>query len=412
MTSSSKTAGVYTVDEARAAVIAAIPAPLNIEQVPVHEAVGRIAAKDIQATVSIPPFRNSAMDGYAIRYSDYQAKKPLAIAGTSLAGHPFNASVPPESAVKITTGAMVPADTDTIVIIENTTQSDQSVVINQPPQQHQYIRNIGDDVSKGSVLIDANTNLKPAHLGLLAAQGIAHVDVFKQPRIGVFSTGDELRDSGQPLVEGAIYDSNRMSICTMLRRAGYSVDDLGIAKDSRQDIQQLLVQHQHNYDFLLSSGCVSVGEADFVKETLEANGTLQFWKVAMKPGKPMVTGRLNSGAYYFGLPGNPVSSMVTCVQFVIPALGAFEGKTYRAPPVIRATCNSTLKKEAGRFEFQRGFYSTNNGQPQVTTTGMQDSHVLHSMGKANCFICLEAETTGAQCGEMVSIILFDTLPGL
>ncbi len=413
MNQSSNTAHVYTVDEARAAVIAAIPPPIDTEQIPLSEALGRITAKAFPAAISIPPFRNSAMDGYAIRWRDYQLSSTFKVAGSSLAGHPFEGEVPLQHTIKITTGAMVPPDTDTIVIVENTTQTDDTMVINKPPEQHQYIRNVGDDVTQGSIVIAANTRLKPAHLGLLAAQGANTIEVFRQAKIGVFSTGDELCESGQTLSDGAIYDSNRISICTMLRRAGFQADDLGIARDSKADIQQLLLNHQKNYDFLLSSGGVSVGEADYVKATLEANGTLQFWKVAMKPGKPMVTGKLKSGAYYFGLPGNPVSSMVTCAQFVIPAVGAFEGAEYNAPPIIRANCQTTLQKEAGRFEFQRGRYSIDSkGSAQVTTTGLQDSHVLHSMGEANCFICLEAQSTGAKTGEMVNVMLFDTIPGL
>ena len=261
--------------------------------------------------------------------------------------------------------------------------------------------------------MEANTRLTAAHLGLLAAQGMKAIEVFSQPRIGVFSTGDELCEAGQARFEGAIYDSNRISICTMLRNAGYAADDLGIARDNQADLQNLLTDNQDKYDFLLSSGGVSVGEADYVKAALEENGTLQFWKVAMKPGKPMVTGKLKSGAYYFGLPGNPVSSMVTCAQFVIPALRSFEGLTYRPTPVMKATCDTRLRKEAGRFEFQRGVYRVDQqGSLKVTTTGLQDSHVLHSMGQANCFICLDAQSTGAEAGQVVNIVLFDTLAGL
>ncbi len=413
MNQPTKSAPVLTVDEARAAVIAAISATCETDSLPLSEALGRVTCNKIQAVVSIPPFRNSAMDGYAIRFADYQPDTALTVVGKSLAGHPFNGKIPASATVTITTGAQVPEDADTIVIVENTTITDNQVRINEPPVKHQHIRNIGDDIKHGATVVEANTRLTAAQLGLLAAQGMQSIEVFKQPRVGVFSTGDELCEAGQKRFEGAIYDSNRMSLCTMLRAAGYIADDLGIARDDQSEMQSLLTDNQGKYDFLLSSGGVSVGEADYVKSALEENGALQFWKVAMKPGKPMVTGKLKSGTYYFGLPGNPVSSMVTCAQFVIPALQTFEGSAFRPTPVLKAICDTQLCKDAGRFEFQRGIYRTDGkGGLQVTTTGLQDSHVLHSMGQANCFICLDAQSTGASAGDVVNIMLFDTLAGL
>lgn len=403
---------VYTVDEARKAVLATISAPRSSEIVELHNALNRVCAKDITAVQSIPPFQNSAMDGYALRQRDTQPRQRFKVIGTSLAGHPFTDHVPPGCAVKITTGAYMPPSADSIVIIENTTQDGDHVVINKPPVKHQYIRNIGDDTSTGTILVEKNKRLKATDLGLIAAQGLHQVAVLKQPRIGVFSTGDELCTAGQQLGHGQIYDSNRITIQSLLKTAGFASVDLGIAKDNESDIQTVL-QTGHECDFILSSGGVSVGEADFVKTVLETNGELYFWKVAMKPGKPMVTGRLNNGAAYFGLPGNPVSSVVTCVQFVIPAIQAYCGQQYKPPPVLRAVCETDLTKEVGRFEFQRGLASVNeDGILSVSTTGLQDSHVLTSMSKANCFICLDSSSSGAQKGSQVSVTLFDSLFGL
>jgi molybdopterin molybdotransferase len=412
MNSKSNPQPVYSVDEARAAVLEAIPRTTQTERVPVVTSVDRILAEKIIAAHDIPPFRNSAMDGYAIRFSDYQSNVRFEVIGKSLAGHPYNRLLEANTAVKITTGAMVPDNADTIVIQENTTREGDAIKVEQPPTHQAYIRNIGDDISIGTGLITPGTRLTPAHTGLLAAQGMATVDVYRLPRIAVFSTGDELVEPGQHLRDGAIFDSNRTTISALLHKAGFPTVDLGILKDDEQALRSHLAQLDA-FDFVISSGGVSVGEADHMKAALEATGSLSFWKVAMKPGKPLVTGRLTGGAHYFGLPGNPVSGMVTCLQFVVPALLSHCGLSYEKPKPFRARCDSTLIKEAGRFEYQRGVYSINkSGNPVVTTTGMQDSHVLHSMSSANCFICLEPSSTGVSQGEDVPIVLFDALLGV
>ena len=230
--------------------------------------------------------------------------------------------------------------------------------------------------------------------------------------MGVFSTGDELSGPNNNLEKGQIFDSNRTTIRSLLKTAGINSIDLGICKDDPADIEKVM-KSASECDFVLSSGGVSVGEADYVKQTLEKNGELFFWKVAMKPGKPLVTGKLENGAFYFGLPGNPVSSMVTCLQFVIPAIAAFCGCTYQAPPTLRAKCLSQLKKEPGRFEFQRGKVSISpDGDLLVSTTGLQDSHVLSSMSQANCFICLDQHASGAEIGEDVAVIFFSAYAGM
>lgn len=403
---------IHSIDEARAAVLEVIPKCTETEHLPVLDAVGRILATNITARLDIPPFRNSAMDGYAIRFRDYQPDQAFEVIGTSLAGHPFLGAFKPRTAVKITTGAMVPPDADTIVILENTTRRNGSVTVERAPKLKEHIRNRGDDIEAGTLLIPDRTRLNPAQAGLASAQGITEVEVFRQPRIAIFSTGDELTAPGNELREAAIFDSNRTTISAVLKKAGFKSVDLGILKDNEREIKKLL-KHLDDFDFVISSGGVSVGEADHMKSALEATGSLHFWKVAMKPGKPLVTGKLANDAFYFGLPGNPVSSMVTCVQFVIPALQSFCGYRYNKPKELRAICTTSLSKEPGRFEFQRGIYSIDDmGRLAVTTTGMQDSHVLHSMGIANCFICLQPECTGVTPGDEVNVILFDTLLGI
>ena len=400
-----------TVDEARNAILELVETTSETETVNVIDCVDRICAEDIYARQQIPQFRNSAMDGYAIRFSDLASYGSLKVVGKSLAGHPFNGTLSTGTAVEITTGAMIPADADTIVIKENSELSDGQLSLTAQPIRHQYVRNPGDDIASNSKLVSRLQRLNPSDSGLIAAQGICDVSVTKLPRVGIFSTGDELCTGSEILAEGQIYDSNRVTITSLLKRCGITATDLGIVKDDPSQLQQLLNDHSH-YDFILSSGGVSVGQADYVKDVIGQNGELVFWKVAMKPGKPMVTAKLNNGTLYFGLPGNPVSSLVTCVQFVIPALRAFSGEQYTAPIPVEATCTSELKKVAGRFEFQRGWLSVEQQQLMVATTGLQDSHVLSSVSRANCFICLPQHSSGASVGEKVKVLPFDALAGL
>lgn len=401
-----------TVDEARSAILRSIECTRRTESLKITDAAGRTTSKAVVAKIAIPPFRNSAMDGYAIRHQDANADQTFKVIGRSLAGHPFSDTVKGGEAVRITTGAAIPDGADAIVIQEQVKLDDDTFTTTASITAQQYIRNPGDDIQPGQVLCAANTRLTAAHIGLLAAQGISHIDVFATPRVGVFSTGDELLKANEILREGQIFDSNRATICALLKNAGIESVDLGICKDDRKAIDQVM-QSAAGLDFVLSSGGVSVGEADYVKDALQANGELLFWKVAMKPGKPLVTGNLAGGTYYFGLPGNPVSSMVTCLQFVIPAIRAFSGVSYCAPPVLQAKCLDTLKKEPGRFEFQRGIASiSENSELIVSTTGLQDSHVLSSMSMANCFICLSQFADGATADELVDIVLFSTIDGL
>ena len=401
-----------TVDEARSAILSSIERTTLIETIQITAAVGRTIAAEQVAKIAIPPFRNSAMDGYAIRSKDAVADQTFKIIGKSLAGHPFNGTIKAGEAVRITTGAPIPEGADAIVIQELVNVDRGTFTTTASISAQQYIRNPGDDIQSGQLLCATGSRLTTADIGLLAAQGVSHIDVFATPKVGVFSTGDELLTATEELTHGRIFDSNRATICTMLKNAGIESIDLGICKDDRQSIDNVM-QSASGFDFVLSSGGVSVGEADYVKDALEANGDLLFWKVAMKPGKPLVTGKLADGSYYFGLPGNPVSSMVTCLQFVIPAIHAFSGVKYSAPPVIQARSLDSLKKESGRFEFQRGIASiAENNELTVSTTGLQDSHVLSSMSKANCFICLDQFADGAGIDEMVNIVFFSAINGL
>jgi molybdopterin molybdotransferase len=407
----SNTSAALDMEEARAKVLLAVTTCKEIETIKLTDAAGRTSAGDITARHNIPHFRNSAMDGYAVRYDAVEVGVPMPVAGVSLAGHPYPAPIENNQAVRITTGAQIPSGADTIVIQENTSSDGDTVTVNSSPVQGQHNRHPGDDIEKNQTLVKAGQNITVATAGLLAGQGFEYVDVIRQPRVGLFSTGDELCDPGSELGAGQIYDSNRITLASMLRRIGAIVDDLGIVRDNRDSIEQAL-NHRDQFDFMISSGGVSVGEADFIKSALQDNAELLFWKIAMKPGKPLVSARLKSGAMYFGLPGNPVSSMVTCAHLVIPAIMKFAAMPHDPPRRLLATNQDTLTKEAGRFEFQRGIAISQDHGYVVQSTGAQDSHVLSSMSAANCFICLPRKSTGAAAGSSVEIILFSDLPGL
>lgn len=401
-----------TVDEARNAILQSIQCTSRSESIEITQAIGRTLAEDIIAGIAIPSFENSAMDGYAIRHQDVLPGQKFQVIGKSLAGHPFSGSISAGEAVRVTTGAALPSGADAIVIQELVELKQDTFTTGAHITAGQYVRNPGDDISIGQTLCTAGMQLSAADIGLFAAQGISHVDVFMAPKVGVFSTGDELLTAIDKPAHGKIFDSNRATIRALLANAGIDSVDLGICKDEKTSLDAVM-QRAANLDFVLSSGGVSVGEADFVKEVLQENGEVLFWKVAMKPGKPLISGRLSGGAHYFGLPGNPVSSMVTCLQFVIPAIQAFSGNDYKAPPTLRARCLNELTKEPGRFEFQRGIVEVEEtGELSVSTTGLQDSHVLSSMCNANCFICLDQFADGAKAGEMVRVIFFSSIDGL
>lgn len=410
----SAAAPALTVDAARDKLLRAISPTTAHLDIEVSKSCGHIAATDLVAKRNIPVFVNSAMDGYAFRRKDAGRQPPakLTVTGKSLAGSPFDGELGANCAVRVTTGAMIPASADCVVIQENVEIDGSTITLNHLPDAGQHLRHPGDDIRKGELLIARNSRIKAADTGLLAAQGYTHIPVFRPVNVGVFSTGDELRLADHELLAGQIYDSNRATLINMLKQTGAVVSDLGIVADNPDALQRVL-DNTAGLDCVVSSGGVSVGEADYVKRALQERGELLFWKIAMKPGKPLVTAKLHNGSWFFGLPGNPVSGMVTCAQFVIPAIKAFSGISYRAIPRFRAITETALSKEIGRFEFQRGAYRvTEDGQLLVNSTGLQDSHVLSSMTRANCFICLEQHSAGAVAGSAVEIELFDTIDGL
>jgi len=403
------TAGLISLDDALATMLAQITPVSESETLPLIEAAGRITAADVVSPVNVPPFANSAMDGYALRLADAQADT-LTVAGKAFAGVPFSGSWPAGSCIRIMTGAPVPEGADAVVMQEETERQGEAIRLTATVTAGQNIRLPGEDIREGDSVLRAGTRLGAAELPLLASLGVPEVKVLRRLRVAVFSTGDELQTPGQPLAPGQIYDTNRLAVKLMLAKLGCEVIDLGIIRDDPDALRAAFDQADSRADVTLSSGGVSVGEADYTKRMLETLGEVTFWKLAIKPGKPFAFGRLKN-SWFCGLPGNPVSAVLTFYQLVQPLLAKLSGQqTAALPPRQRVKLAGRLKKTPGRLDFQRGILSRNDrGEPEVRSTGPQGSHVFSSFSMANCFIVLERERGSVEDGEWVEVEPFNTL---
>lgn len=393
------------VEQARNKILESVAPTKDTEQLPIREALNRVLAEEITSTIDVPSHTNSAMDGYAINSKDIPQTgiKTLTIVGTIMAGKPLDGSIKPGECARIMTGGKMPTGSDAVIMQEHVQRDGDVVSITSGHQAGQNVRQAGEDLCKGAVVFQPGTRLTPADLGMLASMGIADVNVFKRVKVIFFSTGDELCDVGQALKDGQIYDSNRYTLYGMLHRLDVDFIDLGVIPDQRERVEEAFQRATAEADVLVTTGGVSVGEADFVKETLEKLGQVGFWKIAMKPGRPLAFGQIGK-CQFFGLPGNPVSAMVTFYQFVQPALLRMMGIENVTPNYLWLRTESTLKKRAGRLEFQRGIMRLNeNGEMVVRTTGAQGSGILSSMGEANCFIELPLETEEVAAGERVKV---------
>jgi len=399
------------VDKARAAIRACLAPVSELERVPVREALGRILAEDIVPSIDVPGHDNTAMDGYAVRFADLLSEGATVLeeAGAALAGRSFAGAVGPGQCVRVTTGAVMPAGADTVVVQEVVKVSGSKVTI--PPGQkiRQNVRYAGEDVQKGVPVLRPGRPVGPAELGLIASLGIGEVAVRRRVRVAFFSTGDELASIGAPLREGEVYDSNRYTLHGMLARMGVEFRDLGVVRDDPGRLEAAFRDAASNADAIVTTGGVSVGEADFVKPTMAKLGEALFWRIAMRPGRPMAFGRIG-GAFLFGLPGNPVAVMVTFAQFVREALLVMAGRAGDcAPPLLEARAAEALRKVPGRTEYQRGILFREDGALKVRTTGQQGSGVLRSMAEANCFIVLEHARGRVPPGEAVQVQPFEGL---
>lgn len=392
-------------------VIARFLAPVSTtERVPVRAGLGRVLGEDIVSPLNVPAHDNSAMDGYAVRLSDLKAdvEITLKVAGNAFAGTPFSGAVQPGECVRIMTGGVIPAGADTIVMQEHAKAAGDRVTIGAGHRKGQHVRRAGEDLATGQVALKRGTELRPAEIGLIASLGIGEVAVYRRVRVAFFSTGDELVSIGTVAQEGQIYDSNRYTIHGMLTRLGCEVIDMGVVRDDPNLLEQAFTKAAAAADVVITSGGVSVGEADFVKDLLNKLGEVVFWKIAMKPGRPLAYGKV-AGAHFFGLPGNPVSVMVTFYQFVRDALLRLSGRDPVPPlPTFKVPCVSSLKKAPGRTEFQRGVLECDaHGTWSVRVTGEQGSGVLRSMSEANCFIILPTEQGNVSAGTLVEVQVMD-----
>jgi molybdopterin molybdotransferase len=398
-------AGRLSVADAQAKITALLHTVDGLEQLPIRSALNRVLGEAIISSINVPPYDNSAMDGYAVRSADLprEGEASLRMLGKSFAGIPFEGEVTPGGCVRIMTGAVLPAGADTVIMQEQVQVDGEQIRIGTGHRPHDNVRYAGEDMAQGDMALKPGRRLVPADLGVLASLGINEVRVYRPLRVAFFSTGDELCSVGVPLQEGQLYDSNRYTLYGMLTRLGVQLFDLGVIRDERTAVRQAFQDAAAIADVVITSGGVSVGEADFVKDTLDELGQVDFWRIAMKPGKPLAFGTVGK-ALFFGLPGNPVSVMATFYQFVQPALRRMMGETGQTPMTLRIATETTLRKAPGRTEFQRGrLLRAADGQLMVSTTGLQGSHVLSSMSQADCFIILPAESAGAAAGELVEV---------
>jgi len=383
-----------------------------VERLHLRAALGRVLAQQIRSSIDVPSHDNSAMDGYAVRFADLEAnaESSLKVVGTSFAGKPFQDGVGPREAVRIMTGGVMPSGCDTVIMQERVRVADGRLQVPGGQQQGANVRYAGSDIKADQVVFEPGQVLRPAELGMIASLGIGEVPVYRRLRVAFFSTGDELVPVGGTLAAGQIYDSNRYTIFGMLTRLGADAIDMGLIRDDPAAIESALAQAAQAADVVITSGGVSVGEADFVKQLLAKLGDVLFWKIAMKPGRPLAYGKVGQ-AHFFGLPGNPVSAMVTFYQFVREALLVLMGVPHPRPlPTLKAICTSAIKKAPGRTEFQRGILEQgDDGHWTVRVTGDQSSGILSSMSQANCFIVLPDAEGNTPAGASVDVQLLEGL---
>lgn len=385
--------------------------PVNSwQKLALREALGHILHAPVISPLQVPPHNNSAMDGYAIHSSDMHGDSfTLRQTGIAYAGQPFSGNVNKGECVRIMTGAMMPPGCDTVIMQEHVEINADSITVHGQQKPGQNVRMAGEDIQQGDNVLPAGHCITPADMGLIASLGIGEVRVRRRLRVAFFSTGDELRSIGEELEAGQIYDSNRYTLYGMLKRLDADVLDMGVVPDNKAALKEALQQAASEADVVITSGGVSVGDADYVKEMLAELGEVNFWKIAMKPGRPLAFGKIGD-ALFFGLPGNPVSVMVTFYQFVQPALKKMAGENDHPQPMMQVETDNAIRKRPGRFEFQRGIlFEDERGNLKVRTTGQQGSGILRSMSVANCFILLDEDCDGIEQGSIVTVQPFTGL---
>ncbi len=382
------------------------------ELIDLLSSLGRILATDILSPANVPNYDNSAMDGYAFNADDIKlnASTELTIIATIFAGKAYDGTLAAGECVRIMTGGAMPKGADTVIMQERVQCEANIIRFTEAPKRTMNVRYAGEDLKLGQVVLTSGHLMRAADLGLFASLGIAKISVYRKLKVAFFSTGDELASVGQSLKTGQVYDSNRYTLHGMLTRMGVEVIDLGAIPDNPDLLQSTLLTASKLADVVISSGGVSVGEADYMKLLLTRHGQVVFWKVAMKPGRPLAYGKVGN-AHYFGLPGNPVAVMVTFYQFVREAMLVLMGQPQPTQlPVFNVECTENIKKMTGRTEFQRGvLFADKDGVWKVKPTGAQGSAILSSMSLANCFIVLDEATGNLSAGALVQVQVLDGL---
>ena len=386
---------------------AAIHPVSETEKIALANALGRVLAASVYSPINIPHDKNAAMDGYAFYSTDIIPGQlfTLSLVGTSWAGRPFQGQLHAGQCIRIFTGAVVPPAADSVIMQEQVQADGHNIHFPAHTASGKNIREIGEDIKQGGLLCAHPKKLTAIDLGLLASAGIAELSVKRPVKIAFFSTGDELTALGQPLESGKIYDSNRYLLSGLLSDPNYQITDLGVIADNKQQLEECVVAAAKQHDVIISTGGASVGDADYVKEILERCGEIDFWKIAIKPGKPLAFGKIG-GCYFFGLPGNPVAVVVTFQHIVAPALKQLSGAPTSTPLQLTATCTTALKKSPGRQDYQRGLLTQDtDGEFFVASSGRQGSNILSSMSRANCYIVLATECAGVVAGDKVRVQL-------
>ena len=395
------------VDKARLFIKQFLKPVAETETLSLHESLGRVLAEEILSPANVPNYNNSAMDGYAFNAQDLDSPQ-LKVIGTAFAGKAFNGKIAAGECVRIMTGAAMPEGTDTVAIQEKVLRDGDTITLSETPKPQANVRYAGEDLTLGQTVLSAGHSMRAADLGLLASLGIASIKAYRKLKVAFFSTGDELVAIGKPLATGQVYDSNRYTLYGMLTRLGVEIVDLGAIPDDPQLLEHTLLNAAAQADVVITSGGVSVGEADYMKQLLSRHGQVMFWKIAMKPGRPLAYGKIGK-AHYFGLPGNPVAVMVTFYQFVRGALLSLMGEAASPTlPMFKVECTVPIKKLAGRTEFQRGIlFTDSSGTWKVKPTGAQGSAILSSMSLANCFIVLDESVGNLDAGALVQVQLLE-----
>jgi molybdopterin molybdotransferase len=394
---------MISVRDGQAHILARIPAAVAPELVPVTRALGRVLAEDFQAPIDVPPADNSAVDGYAVGSADVppSGTRELRVVADLAAGSVFAEALVAGEAVRIMTGAPMPAGADTVYPQEIVERSGERVRIG-PLAKGANVRMRGEDVEAGAIVVEAGTVLRPQEIGLVTSLGAWQLMVRRKPRVALMSTGDEVAEPGTPRRPGQIYDANRFTLRGSIEQCGGEVVDLGIVPDERDTLRVRLREAADGADIVITSGGVSVGVYDLVKEVLEEVGAIDFWQVAMQPGRPLAVGSIGAAAF-FGLPGNPVASLLSFMLFVRPVIYKLAGRRTLYPETWQARALEPMPKKVGRTEYKRGILRFANGAWEVRTTGPQGSGILSSMVAGNCLIVLDEERRDVAPGELVTV---------